>query len=267
MGVVSAERIADELHKLLTDPRRARGMGLLFDLGLAAVILPEVVPMKGLPQGPPSAPTGDLWDHTLMVLDLLGPDVSFPLAFASLLHDVGKPRTVGRTPDRYTFYYHEHVGKRLAGEMCLRLRLSNEERERIEWLVEKHQFLCEPRQMRPSKLKTTLVHPGIGELLALHRADALASGRSTDHVEYCEQLLREWSPADLDPPPLLTGNDLIGLGLEPGPLFKELLDAVREAQLDGTIRTTQEALDLVEKRLAELGYRRDGEGKWSPPEP
>ncbi len=265
MGVVSAERIADELHKLLTDPRRARGMGLLFDLGLAAVILPEVVPMKGLPQGPPSAPTGDLWDHTLKVLDLLGPDVSFPLAFAALLHDVGKPRTVGRTPDRYTFYYHEHVGKRLAGEMCLRLRLSNEERERIEWLVEKHQFLCEPRQMRTSKLKTTLVHPGIGELLALHRADALASGRGTDHVEYCEQLLREWSPADLDPPPLLTGNDLIGLGLEPGPLFKELLDAVREAQLDGTIRTTREALDLVEKRLGELGYRCDADGKWSPP--
>src|SRR5438067_5334019 len=266
MGVVSAERIADELHKLLTDPRRVRGLGLLLDLGLAAVILPEVAPMKGLPQGPPSAPTGDLWEHTLKVLDLLGAEVSFPLAFAALLHDVGKPRTRGRTPERYTFHSHEHVGKRLAGEICLRLRLSNEERERIEWLVEKHQFLCDAGQMRPSKLKMILAHPGIRELLALHRADALASGRSVDHVEYCEQLLREWSAEDLNPPPLLTGNDLMELGLEPGPLFKQLLDAVREAQLDGTIQTKQEALDLVEKRLAEQGYRRDAEGKWSPSE-
>jgi poly(A) polymerase len=255
MGVVSAERIADELHKLLTDRQRARGLGLLFDLGLAAVILPEVVPMKDLPQGPPSAPTGDLWEHTLKVLDLLGPEVSFTLAFAALLHDVGKPRTVGRTPDRYTFYYHEHVGKRLAGEICLRLRLSNEERERIEWLVEKHQFLCDARQMRMSKLKTTLAHPGIRELLVLHRADALASGKSIDHVEFCEQRLREWSPADLNPSPLLTGNDLMELGLEPGPLFKQLLDPVREAQLDGTIRTKQEAVDLVEKLLAERDIR------------
>src|SRR5436305_881841 len=203
MGVVSAERIADELHKLLTDSRRVRGLGLLFDLGLAAVILPEIVPMKGLPQGPPSAPSGDLWEHTLKVLDLLGAEVSFPLAFAALLHDVGKPRTVGRTPERYTFYSHEHVGKRLAGEICLRPRLSNEERERIEWLVEKHQFLCDARQMRMSKLKTTLAHPGIRELLALHRVDALASGCGTDHVDYCEYLLREWSAADLNPPPLL----------------------------------------------------------------
>src|SRR5205814_6856747 len=123
------------------------------------------------------------------VLDLLGPDASFPLAFAALLHDVGKPRTVGRTPDRYTFYYHEHVGRRLASEVCLRLRLSNEERERVEWLVEKHQYLCDAPTMRPSKLKGVLAHPGIRELLALHRTDALASGRSTEHVEYCERLL------------------------------------------------------------------------------
>src|SRR5206468_10657727 len=133
---------------------------------------------------------------------------------------------------RYTFYYHEHVGRRLAAEICLRLRLSNAERQLVEWLVEKHQFLCEARQLKVSKLKTLLAHPGIHELLALHRADAVASGRSTDHVEYCEQLLREWSEADLNPSPLVTGHDLTQeLGLEPGPLFKRLLDAVREAQL------------------------------------
>jgi poly(A) polymerase len=206
--------------------------------------------MKGLPQGPPDAPTGDLWDHVLCVLNLLGLDVSFPLALAALLHDVGKPRTVGRTPDRYTFYYHEHVGRRLAEEIGQRLKLSVAESRRVEWLVEKHQFLCDARQMRNSKLKTILVHPGIRELLALHRADALASGRSTDHVEYCEFLLREWPPEVLNPPPVLTGHDLTRHGLEPGPLFKRLLDAVREAQLEGTVTTLKQALELVDRLLA-----------------
>lgn len=247
LPVVSAERIAEELRQLLVHPRRARGLNLLFDLRLAHAILPELVPMKGLPQGPPQAPTGDLWDHVMAVLDLIGPAPSFPLAMATLLHDVGKPRVVGRTPDRYTFYHHEHVGARLADEIGLRLKLSNEERERIVWLVEKHQFLADARQMRPSKLKVTLTHPGIRELLTLHRADALASGRGIDHVDYCEALLRQWTEADLNPPPLVTGHDLASLGLPPGPLYKVLLDAVREAQLDGTIKTKEEALALVRK--------------------
>jgi poly(A) polymerase len=247
--VVSAERIAEELRKLLVNPQRARGMNLLYDLGLAAAILPELLPMKGLPQGPPQAPTGDLWDHVMRVLELLGPQVSFPLAFAALLHDVGKPRMVGRTPDRYTFYGHEHVGRRLAEDIATRLKLANVERDRLTWLVEKHQFLCEARHMRLSKLKQTLAYPGIRELLALHRADAIASGRSTDHVEYCEGLLAQWTPADLDPIPLMTGADLVAMGLEPGPLFKRLLDAVRESQLEGTIHTQMEALDLVRRLL------------------
>jgi poly(A) polymerase len=179
------------------------------------------------------------------------PPVSFPLALAALLHDVGKPRTVGRTPDRYTFHGHEHVGKRLAGEISERLRLSNAERERVEWLVERHQYLSDARQMKTSKLKPILAHPGIRELLALHRADALAWGRSTDHVEYCEGLLAEWSMADLNPPPLLTGHDLIQHGLEPGPRFKHLLERLREAQLDGVVKTPAEAMQLVESWLAE----------------
>jgi poly(A) polymerase len=248
---VSAERIAEELRKLMTYPRRARGVNLMYELGLIKPILPELLEMKDLPQGPPHAPTGDLWDHVLRVLELLGPDVSFSLAFAALLHDVGKRRTLGRTPDHYTFHGHEHVGRRMAEDICLRLRLSNAERERVEWLVENHQILCDARQMRTSKLKLLLAHPGAGELLALHRADALATGRSTDHVTYCEQLLREWSETDLNPPPLLTGHDLQRQGLKPGPRFKQLLDAVREAQLDGTVRTPKEALELVKKLQSE----------------
>jgi poly(A) polymerase len=249
--VVSAERIAEELRQLLVHPRRARGMDLLSEAGLVEPLLPELLPMKGLPQGPPAAPCGDLWMHVLRVLELLGEAPSFPLAFAALLHDVGKPRTVGRTPDRYTFYYHEHVGRRLASDICLRLKLSNAERERVEWLVEKHQFLCEARGMRTSKLKVTLAHHGIRELLDLHRADAVASGRSTDHVAYCESLLEEWSADDLNPAPLVTGHDLRRLGLEPGPLYKRLLDTVREAQLDGTVTSPEQALQMVQRLLAE----------------
>jgi poly(A) polymerase len=269
IAVVSAERVADELRKMLIDPRRSRAMRLFFDLGLAAVVIPELVPMRGLPQGPPradgrplpvpgkpgdvpaNAPAGDLWEHVLLVLDHLGPAPSFPLAFAALLHDVGKPRTVGRTPDRYTFHGHEHVGRRMASDICLRLKLSNDERERVEWLVEKHQVLADAKQMRTSKLKTVLVHPGIGELLELHRADALASGKDVAHVDYCEQLLKEWTASDLNPEPILTGHDLLRMGLDQGPLFKQLLDAVREAQLDGTIKTRDEAVAMVKRMLAE----------------
>jgi len=264
--VVSAERVADEFRKMLVDGRRALAMRLFMDFGLAKPLLPELLPMCGLPQGlpradgpglpPPGMPaatdwaSGDLWDHVLLVLDRLGAGPSFPLAFAALLHDVGKPRTVGRTPDRYTFYGHEHVGRRMASEICLRLKTSNEERERVEWLVEKHQILADVRQMRMSKVKTLLAHPGVRELLALHRAHALASDKTDDHVVYCEQLLREWSADDLNPAPLLTGHDLQRAGVAPGPIYKRLLDAVREGQLEGTIKTPQAARELVDRMLA-----------------
>ncbi len=264
--VVSAERVADEFRKMLVDGRRALAMRLFMDFGLAKPLLPELLPMCGLPQGlpradgpglpPPGMPaatdwaSGDLWEHVLLVLDRLGAGPSFPLAFAALLHDVGKPRTVGRTPDRYTFYGHEHVGRRMASEICLRLKTSNEERERVEWLVEKHQILADVRQMRMSKVKTLLAHPGVRDLLALHRADALASDRMDDHVVYCEQLLREWSADDLNPAPLLTGHDLQRAGVAPGPIYKRLLDAVREGQLEGTIKTPQAARELVDRMLA-----------------
>lgn len=258
--VVSHERIADELHKMLVHPRRAQGMRLMDDLRLIPPILPELEEMKGLPQGPPAAPTGDLWEHVLKVLDLLegstwpAPEpVTFPLAFAALLHDVGKRRTLGRTPDRYTFHGHEHVGRRMAAEICRRLKMSNEERVRIEWLVDKHQYLCDAPIMRASRLKPILVHPGIGELLALHRADSIATGKTIAHVEFCENVLRTTPPELLNPPPLLTGDDLIAMGIEQGPVFKRLLDAVREAQLEGTIRTKEEAIELVKRLLAESG--------------
>jgi poly(A) polymerase len=259
LTVVSAERIADELRKLLVDRHRARAMNLMHDVGMVAVVLPELLEMKELPQGRPQAPTGDLWEHVMRVLDELGPTPSFPLAMAALLHDVGKRRTLGRTPERYTFYSHEEVSRRLASDIGLRLRLSNEERERIEWLVKKHQYLSDAKLMRTSKLKQTLAHPGIRELLALHRADAVASQRSDEHVRYCELLLDQWSEEDLNPTPLLTGHDLVRMGLERGPQYKQLLDAVREAQLDGLLRSKSEAIDWVKQTVARSHAREERE--------
>ena len=254
--IVSPERIADELRKMLVHPRRAEGMHLLEELSLLAPILPEVAQMKSVPQGTPSARTGDLWTHVVKVLEMLeGPTwpttqpVSFELAFGTLLHDIGKPLTFVASSEKYSFHGHEHAGKDVAKRIGRNLKLSNDERARIEFLVEKHQYLCDAPIMRASKLKPILVHPGIGELLALHKADSLASGREIAHVEFCERLLRETPESVLNPPPLITGDDLTARGLKPGPLFKQLLDAVRESQLEGTITTATEAMEMVEKTM------------------
>jgi poly(A) polymerase len=245
INAVSPERIAEELRKLLTHPNRARGLRLLREFGLIEPVLPEMVPAFTLPQGLPSAPTGTLWEHTVRVVEELKGPVSFPLAFAAILHDVGKPRTFARTPDRYTFHRHEHVGKQMAEAVADRLRLSTAEKTRIAWLVEKHQYLADAPTMRASKLKPILVHPGIRELLELHRADALATGKGLDHVTFCERMLRDTPPEELNPAPAVTGDDLIAMGLKPGREFKRLLDAVREAQLEGQIRTKSDGLQLV----------------------
>lgn len=244
--VVSAERIAEELRKMLVDRHRARGVRLLEEVHLVKPILPELLPMREVPHGLPGAETGDLWEHTVKVIEHLPPDVSFPLALGALLHDVGKSRTFKREGDRYTFHRHEHVGRDAASRIGERLRLSNAERERVEWLVEKHQYLSDAPQMRPSRLKPVLAHEGIDELLILHRADALASGKPLTHVEFAEAKRREWSAnGELDPPPLLTGDDLKAMGLRPGPHFKRMLDAIRTGQLDGTITTRDQAENLV----------------------
>jgi len=252
LPVVSAERIAVEIRKMLTDRHRVRGLRLLDDVGLLPVILPEVARMHGVPQGLPAAPTGDLWDHTLAVVEKLPADTSFPLAFATLLHDVGKPTTIGRTPDRYTFHGHEHAGRQIAEKITERLKLSTAEREQIAWLVEKHQYLSEAPVMRKSRLKTVLAHAGIADLLALHRADAVGSGRLVAHVEFAEQKLREWTESgELDPPPLLTGEDLKAMKIPQGPAYKRILDLVREGQLDGTVTTAEQAREMVKQLFNE----------------
>ena len=197
---VSAERIAQELRRMLVHERRALAMDMALDVGLIAAILPPLVEMRGLFQGKPVQPEGDLWDHTMLVLRLLPAKPSFTLAFAALVHDVGKPMTRAHHYGRTSFHNHDQVGSRIAERLCQKLRLSNAERERITWLVAYHQYLGEAKKLRESKLKRMLAQPGIDELLALHRADALASTGDTGHVDYCEYYLENQPAGPINPP-------------------------------------------------------------------
>jgi poly(A) polymerase len=247
---VSAERIAQELRRMLVHPSRTAAMELALDTGILAAILPSLLPMKGLFQGKPVQPEGDLWDHTMLVLSLLPSEPSFALALAALLHDVGKPATREYRHVRTTFHNHELIGARIADGVCRGLKLSNAERERVVWLVAWHQYLGEAKKMRESKLKRVLAEPGITELLALHRADALASSGNAEHIDYCERYVRVQPHGPINPPPLLTGDDLVQHGLVPGAAFKVLLEQVREAQLEGQIQSKREALEWVDRQRA-----------------
>jgi poly(A) polymerase len=248
--VVSPERVAQELRRMLVHESRGWAMNTALDVGLVAAVLPPLVEMRGLFQGKPVQPEGDLWDHTMLVLHLLPPRPSFTLAFAALIHDVGKPFTRSSHNGKTSFHNHDQEGSRIAARVCKDLRLSNADCERITWLVANHQYLGEAKKLRESKLKRMLAHPGIDELLALHRADALASTGDTEHVDYCEFYLKTQPAGPVNPPPLLTGHDLVRHGLEPGVRFALLLEKVREAQLDGRLQSKHDALKWVDGYLA-----------------
>jgi poly(A) polymerase len=248
--VVSPERIAQELRRMLVHVNRAQAMNMALEVGLVAAILPPLVEMRGLFQGKPVQPEGDLWDHTMLVLRLLPARPSFTLAFAALVHDVGKPFTRANHHGRTSFHSHDQVGSRIADRLCRNLRLSNVERERITWLVAFHQYLGEAKKLREAKLKRVLAQPGIDELLALHRADALASTGDTEHVDYCAYYLENQPAGPINPPPLLTGHDLVRHGLEPGAHFAVILETIREAQLEGRVQSKREVLDWVDRYMA-----------------
>jgi poly(A) polymerase len=261
---VSPERIAQELRRILVHPTRAQAMNLALETGLLAAILPPLVAMKGLFQGKPMQPEGDLWEHTMLVLGLLPPEPSFPLAFAALLHDAGKPSTRVFYQGRYSFHNHEQAGARIADRFGRALRLSNAERDRITWLVANHQYLGEAKKLRESKLKRMLAEPGIDELLALHRADASASTGDTQHVDYCEYYRKVQPAGPLNPPPLITGHDLVRHGLAPGPQFASILEQIREAQLDGQVQSKRAALDWIDRKLGKRRTATDPPGDSCP---
>jgi poly(A) polymerase len=247
---VSAERIAQELRRMLAHKSRAQSMKMALDTGIVAAILPPLAELEGAAAREPGQADSDLWDHTMRVLELLPPGASFTLAFAALLHDAGKPSSKTLGEGRPTFPLHERSGARIADQLCRALKLSNAERERITWLVENHRCLEEATKLRPSKLKKILSEPGIEELLELHRAIALEATGSAEQVDYCRHYLEAQPDGPINPPPLVTGDDLVRHGLEPGPSFAILLDALRDAQLEGLLKSPSEALEWVDRQRA-----------------
>lgn len=242
----SAERIRDELIKMLTEGGARRAFELMDDTGLLEYVLPEVARMKGVPQPPEYHPEGDVFHHTLLLLEHLR-NPSPTLALGALLHDVGKPVTATQA-DRIRFNNHDKVGAEIAEAVCRRLRLSNEQTERVTWLVNQHMRVAHAPQMRESKLKRLIREEGFEELLELARLDCLASYADLSTVEWIERYRSQLKPEAIRPRPLLTGHDLIAMGYAPGPLFREILRVVEDAQLEGAISAKEEAEALVRSR-------------------
>ena len=249
---VSAERLREELTKILTDGAARRGLELLDETRLLAELLPEIVQMKGVEQPPQYHPEGDVWTHTLMMLERLPPSCSSTLAWGALLHDVGKPPTFSPPSGpngRIRFDEHAEVGRRMAEEICHRFRFSNSETEQITALVANHMRFKDVLEMKPSTLKRFVRLDRFDEHLELHHLDCSSSHGDLDNYRFVQRFLAETPPAEVRPPRLVSGEDLIRLGAAPGPAFRKILEAVEEAQLNGSLQTKEAALQFVRDLL------------------
>ena len=246
---VSRERVRDELTRMLTEARARRAFELLDETGLLAQVLPEIARMKGVEQPPQYHPEGDVWVHTLGLLAQLDPGCSMTLAWGALLHDVGKPPTFRRAPDRIRFDGHVEVGVAMAAEICRRFRFSNDEARQILALVDNHMRFADAERMKASTLKRFFRLDSFDEHLALHRMDCLAGSGNLDHWAFVRARCEAMPEQIIRPTPLITGRELIAAGYAPGPAFKQMLRAVEDAQLEGTIGTADEALLLVKQRF------------------
>lgn len=249
---VSAERIREELTKLLTEGAAKRGFELLEKSWLLSVVLPEVAAMKGVQQPPEFHPEGDVWTHTLLMIEGLPPGSSSTLAWGVLLHDVGKPptfRPASQTGDRIRFDKHVDVGVKMAEVMCRRLRFSNEETSQIMALVDNHMRFKDVERMRKATLKRFVRLPHFAEHMELHHLDCMSSHRNVDSYRFVKRFLAETPPQQVHPQRVLTGNDLSEMGYIPGPRFSEILRVVEDAQLEGLISTKEEAQKLVVSRF------------------
>jgi poly(A) polymerase len=246
---VSHERIRDEIVKMLTEGQARRAFELLDETGLLHEVLPEVERMKGVQQPPQFHPEGDVWVHTLLILEKLQAGGSATLALGALLHDVGKPPTFRVAPDRIRFDGHVEVGERMAEAIGKRLRLSHAELEQVCALVANHLRFADVQRMKASTLKRFFRLPKFEEHLELHRMDCLSSHGDLSLYEFVQQKLAEIPPESLRPKPLVTGDDLIALGHRPGPAFKQILQATEDAQLEGRFAGKDDALDFVRREF------------------
>lgn len=250
---VSAERLRDELTKMLTEGAARRAFELLDKTGLLAAVLPEVTAMKGVEQPPQYHPEGDVWIHTLIMLEGLPAGPPPTLAWGVLLHDVGKPatfRSAAQTGDRIRFDGHVDVGVRIAENICRRLRFSNDETDQIVALVANHMRFKDIQQMRVAKLKRFVRQSHFAEHLELHRLDSLASNGRLDTYDFARKTLAETPSEEIRPPRLLTGDDLRAMGYQPGPMFSQVLGSLEDAQLEGRIKTRDEATKHVRQAFA-----------------
>jgi poly(A) polymerase len=250
---VSAERLREELTKMLTEGAARTAFELLDETWLLQHVLPEIGAMKGVEQPPQFHPEGDVWIHTLMMLKGLPASASATLAWGVLLHDVGKPPTfqsAAETGDRIRFNNHVQVGVRMAEAICKRLRFSNDDTEQILALVDNHMKFGAVEEMRASTIKKFVRLPHFEEHLTLHRLDCLSSHRNLDSYDFVRRFLEVTPPEQVRPERLLSGDDLQTMGFQPSPLFSQILQALEDAQLDGQVKTREEAEEYVRKSFA-----------------
>ena len=251
---VSHERVRDELIKMLTEGAARRAFEILDGAGLLEILLPEVAKMKGVQQPPEFHPEGDVWIHTRMMLEKMERPTP-TLALGVLLHDVGKPPTF-QVADRIRFNEHAEVGAVMTEEICRRLRLSNRETESVVELVRHHLRFKDAPKMKASTFKRFISMDGFAEHLELHRLDCLCSHGNLDNWRFVKEQMEKLPPEEVRPPRLLTGNDLKEMGYPPGPQMGRILAALEEAQLEGTVKTPEQARALVEQQFPRSAAKR-----------
>jgi putative nucleotidyltransferase with HDIG domain len=246
---VSRERVRDELTKMLIEGHARRAFLLLDQTGLLEEVLPEISRMKGVQQPPEFHPEGDVFIHTLLLLDYLPSPCPSTLAWGALLHDVGKPATFRVGADRIRFDDHVDVGVKIGEEICHRLRFSKADTVQILALIKNHMRFGHVGRMKESTLKRFMRLPGFDEHLALHRADSLASHGHLATYDFLKSKLMETPPQEIRPSVLVSGDDLIAAGYPPGPRFREILDAVEDAQLEGQLVSHDAAMEYIAREF------------------
>jgi poly(A) polymerase len=249
---ISPERIRDEFSKILTTPRRREGIEHLVNSDLIRHFMPEVLPMIGCEQPPEWHPEGDVYTHTLIMLGMLAPDAPLELCLAVLLHDIAKPPCRTIDPDgRIRFNGHDTMGATMAETILRRLRYSNNVIDAVVPMVARHMQFMNVQKMRVAKLKRFMAEPTFDQEMELHRVDCGSSNGFTDNYEFLQAKAEEFAAQPLIPPPLVTGLDLIELGLQPGPRFKEILEALQTEQLEGRILEREPALEFLRALAAD----------------
>ena len=252
---VSRERVRDELNKMLIEGHARRAFELLDETGLLHEVLPEIEAMKGVEQPPEFHPEGDVFVHTMLLVENLPQPCPPTLAWGGLLHDVGKPSTFRRAPDRIRFDSHVDVGVKMAEAICRRLRFSNDDTEQILALVDNHMRFGDVEKMKASTFKRFVRLPRFDEHLELHRLDCTASHRKLRMYDYTRQKIAELTPEGIHPRPLVSGDDLVAAGYSPGPQFKVILSAVEDAQLEGRLHSKEEAIRFVCRKFPQEAIR------------